>query len=157
MMSNELLEGMAAPGFNLASDKGDEVSLESLRGRPVVLYFYPKDDTPGCTREACSFKDRGAEFRACGAAIVGISKDRPESHAKFRTKYGLDFVLLSDTSGTTMEAYGIWKQKTLYGRTALGVERSTFLIDGQGIIRKAWRKVKVDGHDDQVLAALKAL
>jgi peroxiredoxin Q/BCP len=156
-MSVELTEGMKAPGFALANDQGGEVTLESLRGKPVVLYFYPMDDTPGCTKEACAFKDRGAEFRALGAVILGVSKDPLESHAKFRTKYGLDFPLLSDTTGKVLESYGVWKEKSIFGRTALGVVRSTFLIDREGVIRKAWRKVKVGGHDDEILAALKAL
>ncbi len=156
-MSHGLKEGMKAPGFALANDQGGEVTLESLRGKPVVLYFYPKDDTPGCTKEACSFKDRGAEFRKYGAVILGVSKDPVESHAKFRTKYGLDFPLLSDTSGKVLEAYGVWKDKSIFGHTALGVERSTFLIDREGVIRNAWRKVKVDGHDQEIIEALKAL
>jgi peroxiredoxin Q/BCP len=153
----DLKEGMMAPGFSLMNDQGGEVALESLRGKPVVLYFYPKDDTPGCTKQACAFTNRGPEFRKLGATIVGVSKDPIASHAKFRTKYGLDFPLLSDTSGKVMDAYGVWKERTLYGRTALGVERSTFLIDREGVIRRAWRKVKVDGHDDVVLEALKEL
>lgn len=156
-MSQEPKEGTMAPGFSLANDQGGEVALDSLRGRPVVLYFYPKDDTPGCTKEACSFKERGAEYRREGAVILGVSKDPIESHARFRAKYGLDFPLLSDTSGRVLESYGVWKEKSLYGRTALGVERSTFLIDREGVIRKVWRKVKVDGHDEEVLQALRAL
>ncbi len=156
-MARDPLEGTPAPDFKLANDLGGEVSLRSLRGRPVVLYFYPKDDTPGCTKEACAFRDRGAEFRAHDAVILGVSKDPVASHARFRTKYGLDFPLLSDTSGKVLEAYGAWKEKSLYGRTFLGVERSTFLIDREGVVRKAWRKVKVGGHDDEVLEALKGL
>lgn len=154
---NDVKEGSKAPGFSAAVTDGTEVSLEALRGRPVVLYFYPKDDTPGCTREACAFRDLKKAFDDAGAAILGVSKDSVASHGKFTAKYGLTFPLVADPTGAILDAYGVWKQKTLYGRTALGVERSTFLIDRDGIVRKVWRGVKVDGHVDEVLAALKAL
>lgn len=151
-----LTEGMTAPDFTLASTEG-EISLSALRGRTVVLYFYPKADTPGCTREACAFRDLKAEMAALGAVVVGVSKDKPAAVERFKAKYGLNFPLASDPELAVHEAYGAWEPKTLYGKTALGVVRSTFVIDGEGVVRRAWRKVKVDGHDAKVLAVVKGL
>lgn len=153
---NLLSEGMAAPDFTLPSTDGD-IALSALRGRTVVLYFYPKADTPGCTREACAFRDLKAEMAALGAVVIGVSKDRPAALEKFKAKYGLNFPLASDPDLAIHEAYGAWGPKTLYGKTALGVVRSTFVIDGEGVVRKAWRKVKVDGHDAKVLEVVKGL
>jgi thioredoxin-dependent peroxiredoxin len=147
-------EGQAAPDFTLRSDAGREVRLSALRGQPVVLYFYPKDDTPGCTREACSFRDRKADLAAHGAAVLGVSPDDVASHGKFRDKYSLNFPLLADAGHQVAEAYGAWREKTSYGKTSMGIQRSTFLIDAAGKVRKVWKRVEVDGHDDAVLAAL---
>ncbi len=155
--SKELLsEGSAAPDFKLQSTDG-EISLSALRGQTVVLYFYPKADTPGCTAEACAFRDLKAEMAALGAVVIGVSKDKPAALDKFKAKYGLNFPLASDPDLAIHEAYGAWGPKTLYGKTALGVVRSTFVIDGDGVVRKVWRKVKVDGHDAQVLDIVKGL
>jgi len=156
MAETELQPGMPAPEFSLRSNQGTDVSLASLRGRKVVLYFYPKDDTPGCTKEACSFRDTKAAFDAVGAVILGVSKDSIASHDKFITKFNLNFPLLSDAHGTVSEAYGVWKEKNMYGKKTMGIERSTFLIDEQGRIVKIWRKVKVDGHTEDVLSAITA-
>jgi peroxiredoxin Q/BCP len=150
-------EGQRAPEFTLSDDHGNEVTLAGLRGRPVVLYFYPKDDTPGCTKEACAFRDRRPELAQRGAAVVGVSPDDVASHAAFRDKYSLDFPLLADPDHRVAEAYGAWGEKTSYGRTSVGIRRSTFLIDAEGMVRKVWRKVDVAEHDRQVLAALDAL
>jgi peroxiredoxin Q/BCP len=146
--------GQPAPDFALPSDEGRTISLKDLRGRKVVLYFYPKDDTPGCTKEACSFRDNLARVTSKGAVVLGVSRDGAGSHAKFRTKYDLNFPLLSDESGAVTEAYGVWKLKNLYGRESWGIERTTFLIDEGGRIARIWPKVKVDGHTEEVLAAL---
>jgi peroxiredoxin Q/BCP len=153
----ELKEGTKAPGFSAASSEGGEVSLEGLRGRVVVLYFYPKDDTPGCTKEACSFRDAESDMRKLGAVVLGVSKDGLDSHDKFKAKYHLNFPLLSDPDGKIIAAYGVWKDKSIFGHTALGIVRSTFVIDRDGIVRKAWYGVKVDGHSDEVLAAVRTL
>jgi peroxiredoxin Q/BCP len=146
--------GDPAPDFTLADDRGEEVRLSSFRGRPVVLYFYPKDDTPGCTKEACAFRDRQAELAARGAVVLGVSPDGVASHARFRDKFGLNFPLLADPDHRVADAYGAWREKNLYGRKSMGIQRSTFLIDADGVVRRAWPKVNVDGHDDEVLAAL---
>ena len=146
--------GDKAPEFTLQSDDGSRLSLKDLRGKKVVLYFYPKDDTPGCTKEACSFRDNLARVTSKGARILGVSRDDHASHEKFRDKYRLNFPLLSDDAGTVTEAYGVWKKKNLYGKEFMGIERTTFLIDEQGRIARVWPKVKVDGHTDEVLAAL---
>jgi peroxiredoxin Q/BCP len=143
--------GDKAPQFTLMSDKNDKVSLESLRGKKVVLYFYPKDNTPGCTKQACDFRDLFSQFTDQNTVILGISKDSAEQHDKFKTKYSLPFTLLADEKGEVCDAYGIFKKKSMFGRTFLGIERSTFLIDENGIIRAIWRKVKVPGHIKQVL------
>jgi peroxiredoxin Q/BCP len=156
-MAEWVEEGQRAPELGLRDDRGNEVRLADLRGRPVVLYFYPKDDTPGCTREACAFRDRRADLARRGAAVLGVSPDDVASHAAFRDKYALDFPLLADPEHRVAEAYGAWGEKTSYGRTSVGIRRSTFLIDAEGVVRKVWRRVEVDGHDEQVLAALDSL
>jgi peroxiredoxin Q/BCP len=148
--------GDRAPDFNMPSDDGN-VSLKSLKGRNVVLYFYPKDDTPGCTKEACGFQDALPNFSKIDADIIGVSKDSPTRHQNFKKKYGLKFRLASDEDGSVCESFGVWKEKKNYGRSYMGIERSTFLIDGKGVIRKVWRKVKVNGHVDEVLEVAKAL
>ncbi len=150
-------EGDPAPDFRLSSDDGKTYTLKDFRGRKLVLYFYPKDDTPGCTREACSFRDNLARVRSLGAEVLGVSRDDLASHAKFRAKYDLSFPLLSDESGGVTEAYGVWKEKNLYGRSFLGIERTTFIIDERGRIAKVFPRVKVEGHTDQVLATLKSI
>lgn len=149
--------GKPAPEFELHADDGRMVKLSDFRGRPVVLYFYPKDDTPGCTKEACAFRDRTAELKAKGAVVLGISPDDLESHGKFRDKYSLNFPLLADAGHQVAERYGAWREKNMYGKTSMGIQRSTFVIDGNGKVRKVWKKVNVDGHDEQVLEALSAL
>ncbi len=148
-------EGALAPEFAVADDRGQTVTLSGLRGKPVVLYFYPKDDTPGCTKEACAFRDRSADFQ--GAVVLGVSPDDGESHARFRDKFQLNFPLLADTDHALAESYGAWREKNLYGKKSMGVVRSTFLIDAQGRVAKVWKKVNVDGHDQQVLDALATL
>ena len=149
-------EGDAAPDFELQSSEGGTVRLSSLRGKKVVVYFYPADDTPGCTREACSFRDNMPKFTGVKAAVFGVSQDDMESHRKFIAKYGLNFPLLSDPDLVAHKAYGTWKLKSMYGREFWGTERSTFIVDEKGKVAKAWRKVKVDGHDAEVLKALGA-
>jgi peroxiredoxin Q/BCP len=148
--------GQVAPDFTAATDQGS-VTLSGFRGRNVIVYFYPKDDTPGCTREACAFQEAEADFSGADAVVIGISKDSAASHGKFRQKYKLGFPLVADTDGKICEAFGVWVEKMNYGKTYMGIERSTFLIDKQGVVRKVWRKVKVDGHAAKVLEALKAL
>jgi thioredoxin-dependent peroxiredoxin len=152
-MALELKDGMTAPEFRLPASTGGELSLGELRGSPVVLYFYPKDDTPGCTREACSFRDLSSELEALGARVLGVSKDSLESHHRFVDKYQLNFPLLSDSSGAAIGAYGAWKS----GAEGKSINRSTFLIDAEGKIRRIWRTVKVDGHQDEVLEELRRL
>jgi thioredoxin-dependent peroxiredoxin len=141
----------------LPADGGAEVSLKDLKGKTVVLYFYPKDDTSGCTAEACAFRDALPDFSKVDAEIVGISRDPVKSHDKFKAKYDLPFPLASDEDGKVCEAYGTWVEKSMYGRKYMGIERSTFLVDGKGVIRNVWRKVKVPGHADEVLKAAQAL
>ncbi len=143
--------GDKAPDFVLPIDGGGKIALKELKGKTVVLYFYPKDDTSGCTAEACAFRDAFPDFSKVNAEIVGISRDPVKSHDKFKEKYGLPFVLASDEDGKVCEAYGTWVEKSMYGRKYMGIERATFLIDGKGIIRGIWRKVKVPGHADAVL------
>lgn len=145
-----------APDFTLQRDGGEDITMSALRPAPVVLYFYPKDDTSGCTKEALAFSSLLPEFTAAGAIVFGISKDSVEKHAKFAKKYALTVGLLSDTEDVC-EAYGVWKEKSMYGKTYMGIERSTFLIDGNGKISRAWNKVKVDGHAEEVLEAVKSL
>ena len=149
-------ERKPAPDFTLTSDTGDAVSLASLRGRPVVLYFYPKDDTPGCTAQACGIRDAWGEFEDAGAVVLGVSPDGEASHAKFKEKYGLPFTLLADTDHGVAEAYGVWVEKTFAGKTFMGVDRSTFVIDADGNVARVFLKVKPDAHADQVLEALAA-
>jgi thioredoxin-dependent peroxiredoxin len=150
-------EGRKAPDFTLPSSEGGRVSLKSLRGRPVVLYFYPKDDTPGCTREACAFRDARARLRKAGAVVLGVSPDSVASHVKFREKYRLDFPLLADTDKAVAKKYGAFGEKMMYGRKVVGMIRSTFVIDADGVVRRVFPRVRVDGHDEQVLEALAAL
>ena len=149
--------GDKAPAFTMPADGGGEVSLAGLKGRPVILYFYPRDDTPGCTTEACGFRDAMPDFSKLDAAIVGVSRDTVAKHDKFKAKYELPFTLGADDTGAVTEAYGVWVEKSMYGRKSMGIERATFLIDGAGVIRGIWRKVKVKGHVEEVLAALQAL
>lgn len=153
----ELQVGDKAPRFKLPTDGGDQIALGDLKGEIVILYFYPKDDTSGCTKEALAFSKDARRFRSAGARIIGISKDSPASHDKFKKKYGLKVALASDEEVKTASAYGVWVEKSMYGRRYMGMERATFLIDGKGVIRQIWRKVKVPGHSDEVLAAIKAL
>jgi len=149
--------GKKAPAFTIALDDGGKFSLKDFAGKAVVLYFYPKDSTPGCTREALDFTAAQKKFAAAGAVVVGVSRDSVEKHRKFRDANKLKVILGSDDDGKVTEKYGVWVEKTLYGRKFMGIERSTFLIDATGVIRKVWRKVKVAGHADEVLAAVKAL
>jgi len=146
-------EGEDAPPFALKDDEGNPVSLTDFAGRKFVLYFYPKDDTPGCTTEACGFRDEFAEFRTRGITVVGVSADSVESHAKFKAKYRLSFPLLSDPDKQVLQAYGVWKEKSSYGKKRMGVERTTFIIDGNGKIAKVFSRVKSAGHADEVLKA----
>lgn len=146
-----------APDFTLPRDDGDPVTLSALKGAPVVLFFYPRDNTPGCTKEAIGFTAARADFDALGAHVFGLSKDSLESHAKFRTKKELGISLLSDEESDVSETYGVWKEKNMYGKKFWGIERSTFLIDADGNLARIWRKVKVDGHVEEVLEAVKAL
>jgi len=150
------LLGKSAPDFTMQTDTGKTVSLKDLRGQRVVLYFYPKDDTPGCTAQACTFRDGLPKFSKLNATIVGVSKDDVKSHKKFKTKFNLNFPLASDT-GKVTEAYGAWQQKSMYGRTYMGIERSTFIIDENGVVRAEWRKVSVPGHAEEVRKALDVL
>ena len=147
-------EGAPAPDFELTSDEGETVTLSALRGKPVVLYFYPKDDTPGCTTEACEFRDAYDRFREQGVEILGVSPDTEVSHQKFKSKYELPFTLLADPDHRTAEAYGVWKEKRNYGKTYMGVERSTFVIDADGKVAKAMRGIRPAGHAAQVLETL---
>ena len=147
-------EGKPAPDFSLTSDAGDAVALSELRGTPVVLYFYPKDDTPGCTAQACGIRDNWGEFAERGAVVLGVSPDSPKSHVKFKEKYGLPFTLLADEDHAVAEAYGVWVEKNMAGKKYMGIERSTFVIDAEGNVTKVMRRVKPDTHTDDVLAAL---
>jgi len=150
-------EGDQAPEFTLQADDGREISLSDYRGKKVVLYFYPKDETPGCTREAIEFRDMVKDFEKEDAVIFGVSKDGVQSHQKFKRKHELPFILLSDPEGKALDLYGVWKKKSLYGRTFMGTERTTFLIDEKGIVKKVYRKVKVKGHGRVCLLDLKGL
>lgn len=149
--------GDRAPDFDLPRDGGGRLTLASLAGRKVVLYFYPRDDTPGCTTEAIDFSRLGADFTGAGAIVVGISKDSVAAHDRFCRKHGLGVILASDAASDTCERYGTWVEKSLYGKTSMGVERATFLIDASGRITEVWRRVRVPGHAETVLAAARAL
>jgi thioredoxin-dependent peroxiredoxin len=149
--------GAKAPDFTLPTDGGGTVSLAKLKGKRVVLYFYPKDDTSGCTAEACGFRDIFPNFRKADAVVIGVSRDSAASHDKFKKKYQLPFTLAADTEGKVTEKYGVWVEKSMYGRKYMGIERATFLIDEKGVIRNVWHKVKVTGHVDEVMKALKEL
>ncbi|MBS0241345.1 MAG: peroxiredoxin [Proteobacteria bacterium] len=149
--------GSKAPDFELATDAGGKVKLSKLKGHPVVVYFYPKDDTSGCTKEAQAFTGLADRFANLGVRVIGISPDGAESHAKFRAKYDLKVDLAADPDKKAIEGYGVWVEKSMYGRKYMGVDRSTFLIDAKGNVAKVWRKVKVPGHAEEVLAAAEAL
>lgn len=149
--------GKKAPEFKMPTDGGGEVSLKALKGKKVVLYFYPKDDTPGCTKEACGFRDSLPDFSKVDAEIVGVSKDTVAKHDKFKAKHELNFILGSDEDGSVCEAYGTWVEKSMYGKKYMGIERATFLIDEKGVVSNVWRKVKVKGHVEEVLTAAQAL
>jgi peroxiredoxin Q/BCP len=149
--------GRKAPDFTLPADDGTKVKLSTLRGTPVVLYFYPRDDTPGCTVEACAFRDRKDRLADSGAHVLGVSPDTVESHQKFRDKFSLNFTLLADPDHKVAEKYGAWREKTRFGKTAMGIQRSTYLIDAEGVVRRVWKSVKPEGHDAQVLKALAEL
>jgi peroxiredoxin Q/BCP len=152
-----LKPGDKAPDFTMPSDGKGEISLSKLKGKKVILYFYPKDDTSGCTAEACGFRDNLPTFGNTEAVVIGVSRDSVASHDKFKKKHDLPFPLASDEDGKVCEAYGTWVEKSMYGRKYMGIERTTFLIDGKGVIRNVWRKVKVPGHVEEVLAAAKAI
>jgi peroxiredoxin Q/BCP len=156
-MADWIEEGNKAPDFTLPTHDGTKLKLSSLRGSPVVLYFYPKDDTPGCTREACGFRDAKAKLAKHGAVVLGVSPDSPESHEKFRAKFKLPFTLLADEGHKVAEKYGAWREKNMYGKKSMGIARSTFVIDAVGTVVKVFKAVKVDGHDEQVLEVLKGL
>jgi len=150
-------EGTAAPAFAMTASDGAVVTSDALKGRNVVLYFYPKADTPGCTSEGQDFTALAADFAAANAVVIGVSRDTVKRLERFKTKYAFDLVLASDEAGAVTEAYGVWGEKTLYGRTYMGIERASFLIDGDGVVRRVWRKVKVKGHAAEVLEAVQTL
>lgn len=156
-MSEWLEPGTKAPAFQLMSDDGTKVKLSQFKGRPVVLYFYPKDDTPGCTKEACAFRDAQKKLLKTEAVVLGVSPDDVASHQKFRDKFSLNFPLLADPDHAVAEAYGAWREKNMYGKKSMGIQRSTYLIDRQGKIARVWKKVNVDGHDADVLEAIAGL
>ena len=156
-MVSDTMEGSPAPDFELPSDGGGRIRLSGLRGRKIVLYFYPKDDTSGCTREAVDFSALVDDFGKAGAVVVGVSPDPVAAHDRFKAKHDLAIGLASDEEKAVLQAYGVWKEKSMYGRKFMGVERSTFLIDGNGVIRRIWRKVKVAGHAEEVLQAARAV
>ena len=149
--------GDKAPDFTLATDGGGSVTLSKLQGKPVVIYFYPKDDTTGCTAEACGFRDNFPDYGKTGATVIGVSKDSVKSHDKFKTKYQLPFTLASDSEGEVVEKYGVWVEKSMYGRKYMGIDRSTFLVDKSGVVRGVWHKVKIPGHVAEVLKAVQGL
>ncbi len=156
-MSDWIEPGQRAPAFTLDADDGSKVRLSDQKGHPVVLYFYPRDDTPGCTREACAFRDQHAALKKLGVRLFGISPDTVESHEKFRDKFDLNFPLLADVGNKVAEKYGAWREKNMYGKKKMGIQRSTYLIDAEGKVAKLWKSVKVDGHDEKVLEALRQL
>ena len=149
--------GKKAPDFTAATDGGAKIKLSDFKGKKVVLYFYPKDDTSGCTKQACAFRDDKPDFSRAKAVVIGVSRDSVGSHDKFKKKHELNFALASDEDGKICEKYGTWIQKSMYGRKYMGIERATFLIDEKGVVRHIWHKVKVPGHAEEVLAAIKAL
>lgn len=149
--------GDKAPEFSVQNDQGQTITLAGLKGKKVVLYFYPKDDTPGCTTEAKDFRDMEKEFAAAGAVILGVSKDSVKSHCNFRDKYELNFQLLSDEEGAVCNAYGVWVEKSMYGKKYMGIQRATFVIDAQGVIHNVWPKVSVTGHAKEVLDVIKKM
>ena len=153
----EIIVGMKAPAFDMATADGDRVSSAALNGKPYVLYFYPKADTPGCTTEGQDFSALADDFAAAGVTVIGVSRDPVKKLDRFKTKYDLKVVLASDEPGDAAEAFGVWGEKSLYGRVYMGVERATFLIDGDGLVRRVWRKVKVRGHAAEVLDAVRSL
>jgi peroxiredoxin Q/BCP len=156
-MAEWIEEGQPAPDFSAVNQNGKTVSLGQLKGSPVVLYFYPKDDTPGCTREACAFRDAQKELHRLGAVLLGMSPDDQDSHQKFQEKFSLNFDLLSDPEHKIAESFGAWREKNNYGKVSMGIARSTFLMGADGRVAKVWKKVSVDGHDQQVLKALSSL
>ena len=153
-MSDWIEPGQKAPAFTLTADDGSKVRLADLAGSPVVLYFYPKDDTPGCTKEACAFRDLKQDLQKHGAKVFGVSADDVASHVKFRDKFQLNFPLLADVDHAVAEKYGAWREKNMYGKVSMGIQRSTYLIDAKGKVAKVWKRVQVDGHDQKVLEAL---
>lgn len=155
-MTNDLKIGDVAPDFTLPTDGGGGITLSQLKGQKVVLYFYPKDDTPGCTKESCSFNENLSALNKMNAAVIGLSKCSVKKHDKFKAKYNLTFPLASDENNTTCETYGTWVEKSMYGRKYMGIDRATFLIDENGKIAALWRSVKVPGHVEEVMAAVKA-
>jgi peroxiredoxin Q/BCP len=152
-----LSDGDMAPDFQMQATAGRTVGLADYKGKPFILYFYPKADTPGCTKEACAFRDARATYEDAGARVIGVSPDDPASHLKFAEKYQLPFTLVADPEKRACQDYGVWKEKNMYGKKSMGVERTTFVIDGAGIVRKVFPRVKVDGHSEQVLETLKSL
>ena len=156
-MAKELREGLKAPAFTLPRDGGEKISLKDFAGKPLVLYFYPKDDTPGCTKQAIGFSEMIGAFEKAGAAVVGVSKDSVAKHDKFVAKHDLKIPLIADEDGKALEAYGVWVEKSMYGKQYMGIERTTFLIGADGKIVRIWRKVKVPGHVEEVLDAVKDL
>ena len=153
----EITEGQPAPAFDMATSDGGHVSSDALNGKPYVLYFYPKADTPGCTTEGQDFSALAADFAAAGATVIGVSRDPVKKLDRFKAKYDLKVVLASDEPGDVTEAFGVWVEKSMYGRTYMGIERATFLVDGEGVLRRVWRKVRVKGHAAEVLEAVRAL
>jgi thioredoxin-dependent peroxiredoxin len=156
-VSDWIEAGELAPNFNLMSDRGKKVKLSQFKGQPVVLYFYPRDNTPGCTKQACALRDRQVDLEKFGATVLGVSTDSVESHAKFRDDHKMNFTLLVAEDNQVAEAYGAWREKNMYGKKSMGIQRSTFLIDGAGKVVKVWKRVQVEGHDQQVLDSLKEL
>lgn len=156
-MSDWIEPGVKAPAFTATTDSGKKIKLSDFKGKLVVLYFYPKDDTPGCTKEACAFRDANDALQERGAVVLGVSPDDEKSHAKFRDKFSLNFPLLADPDHAIADAYGAWREKNMYGKKSMGVQRSTYLIDKDGKVAKVWKRVSVDGHDVAVLEAIDAL
>jgi peroxiredoxin Q/BCP len=156
-MNDWIEKGQNAPDFSLTADDGTKIKLSALKGNPIVLYFYPQDDTPGCTKEACAFRDRSRDLQKMGAQVFGVSPDSIDSHRLFRDKFNLNFPLLSDPEHQVAEKYGAWREKNMYGKKSMGIQRSTYLIDQQGKVAKVWKAVQVDGHDEHVIAALNAI